>query len=209
MELIEKNKLFSTALFLGIVTVVYNLIEGIISVYFGIQDESLTLFGFGIDSFIEMLSGIGITHMILRIRKYNEVATDKFERTALQITGISFYLFTVGIILTAIFNLAENKIPVSSFWGVVISIISIFVMMILLNQKLKVGNKLSSQPIIADANCTKICIYMSVILLLSSAIFELTHFRFTDTLGAFGLAYFSFKEGKECFDKSKGKLDCC
>ena len=70
MEQSEKNKLFSTALFLGIVTIVYNLIEGIISVYFGIQDESLTLFGFGIDSFIEMLSGIGITHMILRIRKY-------------------------------------------------------------------------------------------------------------------------------------------
>lgn len=209
MDQIEKNKLFSTALFLGIVTIVYNLIEGIISVYFGIKDESLTLFGFGIDSFIEMLSGIGITHMILRIRKYNEVATDKFERTALQITGYSFYLFTVGIILTSIFNLIQNKTPDSSFWGVVISIISIFVMIILLNQKLKVGNKLSSQPIIADANCTKICIYMSVILLLSSAIFELTHFRFTDTLGAFGLAYFSFKEGSECFDKSKGKLDCC
>ncbi|MDA0987182.1 MAG: cation transporter [Bacteroidetes bacterium] len=206
MEKSPKENLFSTALYLGIFTIIYNLLEGTISVFFGFEDESLALFGFGIDSYIEMISGIGITHMIYRIKKNNEVEQDKFEITALKITGYSFYFFTFGIVSTGIINLIEQNVPISSFWGVVISIISILVMVLLFNKKLKVGKELLSEPIIADANCTKICIYMSIILLASSGIYELTHFKYVDSIGAFGLAYFSLKEGKECFEKAKGKI---
>jgi len=63
------KKLYSIALTLAVFTIVYNLAEGIIATWFGYEDEALTLFGFGVDSFIEMISGIGIAHMILRIRK--------------------------------------------------------------------------------------------------------------------------------------------
>ena len=59
---------FSYALYLGLFTVFYNLLEGVVSIYFGVSDETITLFGFGVDSFIEVLSGIGIVAMVLRIR---------------------------------------------------------------------------------------------------------------------------------------------
>ncbi len=58
-----------TAAWLAVFTISYNLIEGLVSIWFGRADEALTLFGFGVDSFIEVLSGIGILVMILRIRR--------------------------------------------------------------------------------------------------------------------------------------------
>jgi len=60
---LENNKqaLWKTALLLAILTVSYNFFEGIISIYWGIHDETLALFGFGLDSFVEVISGIGIS----------------------------------------------------------------------------------------------------------------------------------------------------
>src|SRR6187401_1523012 len=88
----SEKKLYSIALALAIFTIVYNLAEGIIATWFGYEDETLTLFGFGVDSFIEMISGIGIAHMVLRIRKDPAANRDNFERTALRVTGFSFYV---------------------------------------------------------------------------------------------------------------------
>lgn len=65
----NEEKLYRKALLLSLFTIFYNIVEGIVSMFFGYQDETLALFGFGIDSFIEVLSGVGIFTMILRIRK--------------------------------------------------------------------------------------------------------------------------------------------
>ena len=61
----SKESLFQFAIILAVITVIYNVFEGIASVYFGLEDETLALFGFGLDSFVEVMSGIGIWHMVL------------------------------------------------------------------------------------------------------------------------------------------------
>ncbi|MEO0333438.1 MAG: cation transporter, partial [Bacteroidota bacterium] len=83
-------------------------------------------------------------------------------------------------------------------------------MYFLVKYKLRAGRKLNSQPIIADANCTKTCLYLSVLLLISSGLYELFHIPYVDAIGALGISWFAFKEGKEAFDKAKGKecSDC-
>src|SRR5512136_501319 len=86
----SENKYWQYALWLALFTIFYNLFEGLVSVGFGVHDETLTLFGFGIDSFIEVLSGLGILAMVLRIRQNTESPRSQFERTALRITGTSF-----------------------------------------------------------------------------------------------------------------------
>ena len=87
----EKTNLYKWARMLALFTVFYNIIEGLVSVYFGVKDETLTLFGFGIDSFVEVISGIGIWHMLFRI-KANGEERDEFEKRALKITGTAFYI---------------------------------------------------------------------------------------------------------------------
>jgi divalent metal cation (Fe/Co/Zn/Cd) transporter len=203
------NKFWQYALWLALFTIFYNLAEGLVSIYFGVQDETLTLFGFGVDSFIEVMSGIGILAMVLRIRQNPDAPRSEFERTALRITGASFYLLAVGLGATAIYNLFTAHQPTTTLPGLIISLISIATMWVLVLGKRKVGRTLHSAPILADANCTMVCIYMSVVLLVSSLVYQFTGFGFVDTLGAVGLIYFSINEGKEAFEKAAGIEDSC
>ncbi len=203
------DKYWNYALWLAIFTIVYNMAEGLVSVGFGFSDEALTLFGFGIDSFIEVMSGIGILAMVLRIRQHPEAPRSQFERTALRVTGTSFYLLAVGLGITAIYNLFTGHKPTTTLPGLVISLVSLAVMWALVTGKRKVGHALDSSPILADANCTMVCIYMSLVLLAASLIYQLTGFGFVDSIGALGLIYFSYHEGRESFEKAAGLEDCC
>jgi len=196
------------AIWLALITIFYNLAEGVVSMYFGVQDETITLFGFGIDSFIEVLSGIGILAMVLRIRQNPGTPRSQFERTALRVTGTAFYLLAVGLGITALYNLITAHTPDTTLSGLIISLISIATMWLLVSGKRRVGHALNSAPILADANCTMVCIYMSLVLLASSLIYQLTGFGFTDSLGALGLIYFSVNEGREAFEKAAGMKDC-
>jgi divalent metal cation (Fe/Co/Zn/Cd) transporter len=204
----ESERLFKIGFRLALFTILYNIAEGFISLYFGYKDESLTLFGFGADSFIEVLSGLGIAHMVLRIQRHPDSNRDNFERTALTITGYSFYVLVVGLAGTSMYNLWIGRKPETTLWGVIISVISIGVMAALVYGKRKVGGQLNSAAMLADAECTRVCISMSIILLVSSGIYELTKFAFIDTIGTLGLAYLSFKEGRECFEKVKKNSHC-
>lgn len=203
------NRYWSYALWLALFTIFYNLAEGLISIFFGLSDEALTLFGFGVDSFIEVMSGIGILAMVLRIRHNPGTPRSQFEKTALRVTGSSFYLLAVGLAATAIYNLFTAHKPETTIPGLIISVISIAVMWALVMGKRKVGRMLDSSPILADANCTMVCIYMSMVLLASSLIYEFTGFGFFDSIGALGLIYFSYSEGKESFEKAEGMEDTC
>lgn len=98
--------------------------------------------------------------------------------------------------------------PETTFWGIVISLISISTMGLLIHYKLKVGNALDSQAMIADANCTKTCLYLSIILLVSSVGYELSGMGGFDSLGAILIAYFSFKEGRGAFKKARTGKNC-
>ena len=179
------------------------------SIYFGSEDETLALFGFGVDSFVEVISGIGIAHMILRM-KYSKVVTrDKFEKTALKITGFSFFLLAVGLVVGSIINVVQGSHPQTTVAGIIIAVISILTMYWLMTFKLKIGKELNSDAIIADANCTKTCFYLSFILLGASALYEIFGIGYFDMLGSLGIAYFAFREGREAFEKVRtGNLAC-
>jgi len=203
------DKYWQYALWLAIITILYNLAEGVFSVAFGATDGALTLFGFGIDSFIEVLSGLGILAMVVRIRSHPQTSHSQFERTALRITGIAFFILAAGLAVTAVYNLIAGHRPSTTLPGTIISLASIASMWLLLAGKRKVGRVLDSAPILADANCTLTCIYMSLVLLAASLIYQFTGFGFVDSLGSLGLIYFSLNEGKEAFEKARGISNEC
>lgn len=209
LSITENERLYKIAFFLALFTIIYNIAEGLVSTYLGFEDGSLTLFGFGSDSFIEVISGIGIASMVIRIRKRPDSNRDRFERTALLITGVSFYILVVALVVTSFYNIWTGHKPKTTYAGVIISIISILVMWGLLAWKKRVGKKLNSSPILADANCTMVCIFMSLILLISSGIYVLIRIPYIDSIGTLGLAFFAYREGKECFEKANNEKHCC
>jgi len=204
----SEQQLYVKALRIAQFVVFYNIAEGIISMISGFHDESLTLFGFGIDSFIEVGSNLGVIYMIKRIQKNPVSDRTQFEKTSLQITGYGFYILSVGLLIGAVLSIIENHHPQNTLMGIIISILSIGVMYYVANSQTKTGKALNSQPIISDAQCTMMCVYMSIVLLVSSFIYQATGFGYIDAFGALGLIYFSIKEGKEAIEKSKGN-ECC
>jgi len=204
----DRSVFFKWASALALITVFYNILEGIVSVFFGIQDGTVTLFGFGADSFVEVISGIGIWHMIRRMKRNDTESPDSFEKTALRVTGTAFYILASGLIITALINIYQGSKPETTLWGIIVSTISIFSMWILIHYKVKIGTQFKSQALLADAACTKICMWLSVILLISSVGYELTGMGLLDSLGAAGIAGLSFREGREAFEKARGNLIC-
>jgi divalent metal cation (Fe/Co/Zn/Cd) transporter len=203
------KRLYAIANQLAIITISYNIIEGVVSVWFGAADETLSLFGFGMDSFVEVISGVGIWHMVHRIKANGVETKDNFEQMALQITGWAFYMLTFVLVLSAIVSLYEQHKPGSTLWGIIVSLVSISCMWILIHYKTKVGNSLNSSAILADAACSKVCLYLSLVLLIASSGYELTGLRFFDSAGALLIAYLSYREGREAFQKSRGLSCCC
>jgi divalent metal cation (Fe/Co/Zn/Cd) transporter len=193
---------------LALITIFYNIVEGVVSVAFGIRDETIALFGFGLDSFVEVISGIGIWHMISRMRINTVSTADRFEQTALKVTGTAFYILAIGLIMTAAISLFKGHRPETTFWGIMVAIISISLMWMLIHYKVKIGKQHQSQALLADADCSKACVYLSIVLLVSSVVYEITGIGGFDSVGAVGIALLSLKEGREAFDKAKGKSAC-
>ena len=194
---------------MAVLTVVYNVFEGLAAVYFGLEDETLALFGFGLDSFVEVISGVGIWHMVLRIQRNEDEHHDHFEQTALKITGTAFYLLAVGLFFTSSYNLVTGSRPETTLWGVVIASISILVMWWLVNNKKKVGSEIHSDAMIADANCTRVCMQLSFVLLIASLGYEVFQISSIDALGSLFIGGISYKEGKEAFKKAHNRANCC
>lgn len=205
----NQEKQYRRAGALALITIYYNVVEGVVSVLLGLQDETVALFGFGVDSFVEVMSGVGIWHMVRRLRVSGNVAPDPFESRALRITGTAFYILAAGLIATALLNLYREHSPESTVWGIIVSSISILTMGILVYFKLKVGRALGSDAIIADANCTRACLYLSFVLLASSVGYELTGIGGIDSIGALGISWFALREGRESFQKARGQACGC
>jgi divalent metal cation (Fe/Co/Zn/Cd) transporter len=205
---VSLDKYYKTATVLSWFTIIYNLLEGAISTYFGYEEEALSLFGFGVDSFIEMISSIGILVMLHRIERNPDSHTSEFEKKALRITGYCLYALGILLVLTAAWSIFQKHEPKNTLPGVIIAGISIGFMWYLIQEKIKVGKALHSDAIISDANCAKVCMYMSMVLLGSSFVHYLTSFAYTDAMGALGIAYFSYTEGKESLEKAAGVHEC-
>lgn len=206
----NRERLYRQATLLALITIFYNIVEGVVSIWFGLADDTIALFGFGADSFVEVISGIGVWHMLRRQRTTSCQSTrDGFERTALRITGTAFYLLTFGLLTGAAVNVWKGHKPETTFWGIVISGISIITMWLLIRAKVKVGRALQSDAILSDAACTRACLQLSMVLLIASAGYQLTGIGSFDSLGSVLIAWLSWKEGREAFGKAAGKGSCC
>ena len=205
----KSQKWLNIAFWLSIVTIVYNVAEGLVSVYFGSTDDTLVLLGFGVDSFVEVISGIGILHMVIRMQRSEIKNFDKFERLALRITGVAFMLLAIGLVAGSVLKIIQNTKPETTLAGIIIAAISILTMYFLMHYKLKTGKALDSEAIIADAHCTKTCLYLSFILLASSVLYELFKINYIDVAGSLGIAWYAFSEGRESLEKArKNQLAC-
>jgi divalent metal cation (Fe/Co/Zn/Cd) transporter len=155
-------------------TIAWNTLEGLAAVILGALAGSISLVGFGIDSFIEVISG-GVLLWRMSVDKDPSTRKDH-ERRALRIVGLCFVALAVYVSYGAGADLLLQRIPEHSLIGIILACVSLVVMPLLSHAKRNVGQELGSAAMRADAKQTEFCFYLSAILLgglLLNAIFGL------------------------------------
>ena len=161
------------ARYLAILTIVYNLVEGLVSMGFGWADDSMALFGFGADSFIEVGSALLVLWRLGRGGGCAPAAALQRERRATLGIGALFLLLAVGAGLGALFQLAARHHPDTTLPGLIISLASLAFMAWLWRAKLAAAKALDSRALEGDAACSLACIQLSVVLFAGSLLYLL------------------------------------
>jgi cation diffusion facilitator family transporter len=161
----QKPRLYRRALLLSYFTVGYNILEGVASIIAGLLAGSIALVGFGLDSFVESLSG-GI--MLWRFgwaASKSKEEEERIERKATRLVAYTFFILGAYVLYESVKKLWLREVPEPSPVGVIIAIASIIVMPVLFYLKYQTGKLLKSTSLIADSKETLACLFLSVALL--------------------------------------------
>ena len=176
-------------------TIVWNALEGLVAVVAGAIAGSISLVGFGIDSFIEVTSG---SVLLWRMSVDAEVHRRELnERRALRTVGVCFLLLAAYIAYESALDLWSSRAPEHSIPGIVLAGVSLVVMPLLSRAKRKVGRALGSAAMHADAKQTEFCTYLSGILLAGLLLNTLFGLWWADPVAALVMVPIIANEGIE------------
>jgi divalent metal cation (Fe/Co/Zn/Cd) transporter len=176
-------------------TIFWNVLEGIVAVVAGTIAGSISLVGFGIDSFIEVTSGA-----TLLWRMAVDANVEKRERNevlALRIVGFCFLVLAGYVAYEAVRDMHLKRAAEHSIAGIVLACASLIVMPLLSRAKRRVGHALGSAAMHADAKQTEFCVYLSAILLGGLILNALFGLWWADPLAALVMVPIIAKEGIE------------
>ena len=174
-------------------TIAWNGLEGLVAVVAGAIAGSISLVGFGIDSFIEVTSG---SVLLWRMSVDAEVHRRELnERRALRIVGVCFLLLAAYIAYESALDLWTRRAPEQSIPGIVLACVSLVVMPLLSRAKRKVGRALGSAAMHADAKQTEFCTYLSAILLAGLLLNTLLGLWWADPVAGLVMVPIIAKEG--------------
>jgi divalent metal cation (Fe/Co/Zn/Cd) transporter len=176
-------------------TIAWNSLEGAVAVIAGLVAGSVSLVGFGIDSFIEVTSGAALLWRMSV--DADEHRRERNERRALRIVGLCFVALAAYIAYESIGDLTRRQAPERSIPGIVLACVSLLVMPLLSRAKRKVGTALGSAAMHADAKQTDFCVYLSAILLGGLLLNALFGLWWADPVSALIMAPIIAKEGYE------------
>jgi len=174
-------------------TIAWNALEGLVAVVAGAVAGSISLVGFGIDSFIEVTSG---SVLLWRMSVDAEVCQrERNEKRALKVVGACFLALAAYIACESVRDLWSGRAPEHSMPGIILACVSLVVMPLLSRAKRKVGRALGSSAMHADAKQTEFCTYLSAILLVGLLLNTFFGLWWADSLAALVMVPIIAKEG--------------
>jgi divalent metal cation (Fe/Co/Zn/Cd) transporter len=185
-------------------TVLWHLLEGVISLLAGLAAGSISLVGFGVDSLIELISGLAVLWRMKVDHRIDQ--RERNEKLALKFIGWSFIALAVYLIFGAIVSFVGKEAPERSPVGVAISILSLIVMPLLSRAKRNIGSRLHSPAMYADAKQADFCAYLAGILLGGLLLNYWFQWWWADPLAAMVMALIIGNEG---INASTGQANCC
>jgi divalent metal cation (Fe/Co/Zn/Cd) transporter len=183
--------------------ITWNSLEGLVALIAGALAGSISLVGFGVDSFIEVTSGMVL---LWRMSVDADVRSrERNERLSLRIVGVCFIALAAYVTFESVSDLLSTKSPEHSIPGIALAFVSLIVMPLLARAKKKIGRELGSAAMHADARQTDFCVYMSAILLVGLLLNAGLGWWWADPIAALVMVPIIAKEG---IDGMKART-CC
>jgi divalent metal cation (Fe/Co/Zn/Cd) transporter len=144
---------------------------------------------------------------VVIVWQFSGLAEDR-ERRALRLIAASFFALAAYVAVQAIIDLLRGSEPESSAAGIGLAIASLIVMPMLARAKRRNGIAMGSATVIADSNQTKLCAYLSAILLVGLILNATAGLWWADPIAALGIAVLAINEGREAW-RGETCDDCC
>lgn len=202
-EVQSSNSLHKKALYLSVFTVSYNFLEGIISVLLGSLSGSVALVGFGLDSFIESLSGTVMIWRFTAGAKLSPIEEEKIESKAAKLVAYTFFILGAYILFESLRKLYLREHPEPSVFGIIIAVVSLIVMPLLFYLKYRIGKTIGSRSLVADSKQTLACMYLSLALLAGLGLNYLYGFWWADPVSGLVIVVLLIREGYETLKEER------
>jgi divalent metal cation (Fe/Co/Zn/Cd) transporter len=199
LEATDRRSLGRRAQLLAAASVAYNVIEAIIAVAAGIVAGSVALVGFGLDSIVEVSSGLII------LWQFRHPLPESRERQALRLMALSFFALAAYVGIESVRALAGGTAPEASPVGIGLASASLLIMPFLSWAQRRTGKALGSTAVVADSTQTLLCTYLSAVLLTGLVLNATLGWAWADPVAGLAIAAVAVREGREAW-RGKG---CC
>ncbi len=189
----RREQLGRQAQLLAAASVSYNLIEAVIAIAAGLLAGSIALVGFGLDSIVEVSSGLII------LWQFRHPLPETRERQALRLIALSFFALAAYVTFESLRTLIGGHEPDASPIGIALAAASLVVMPFLSWAQRRTGKQLGSNAVVADSTQTLLCTYLSAVLLVGLVLNATLGWSWADPLAGLVIAAVAVREGLEAW----------
>ncbi|WP_442937089.1 MULTISPECIES: cation transporter [Nocardioides] len=195
----RRMQLGRRAQLLAAASVTWNVVEAVIAITAGLVAGSIALIGFGLDSVVEVSSGLII------LWQFRHALPESRERTALRLMAVSFFALAAYVSFESVRALVTGAEPDASPVGIALASLSLVVMPFLSWAQRRTGRELGSNAVVADSTQTLLCTYLSAVLLVGLVLNATLGWSWADPIAGLVIAAVAVKEGREAW---RGE-SCC
>lgn len=174
-------------------SVAYNAVEAVIAITAGVIAGSVALVGFGLDSLVEVSSGLII------LWQFRHPLPESREKTALRLMALLFFALAGYVAFESVRALITGHGPDTSTVGIGLGVASLIVMPFLSWAQRRTGRALGSNAVVADWTQTLLCTYLSAVLLAGLVLNATLGWSWADPLAGLIIAAVAVKEGREAW----------
>ena len=184
---------------LALTSVGYNVLEAVVAIAAGLVAGSVALLGFGLDSVVEVSSGLVV------LWQFSHHLPQERERTALRLMAVAFFALAALVSFESVRALVVGREPETSTVGIVLAAVSLLVMPVLSWAQRRTGRALGSNAVVADGTQTLLCTYLSAVLLVGLLLNATLGWSWADPVAGLVIAGVALREGVQAW-QGKG---CC
>jgi len=171
-------------------SVAYNVAEAVVAIASGRAADSTALVGFGLDSTVEVMSGLVI------LWQFGHPVPEEREHLARRLIAVSFFALAAYVMVESVRAVLTREQPDPSVVGIALAALSLVVMPLLSLWQRRTGRELGSGAVVADSTQTLLCTYLSAVLLVGLLANALVGWWWLDPVAALVIAAVAVREGR-------------